>query len=296
MMQIGRKRTDGPYRWPATLRLPPRPPTLVYLDMLHWIALAKAHNGHPDGRRHEETLAALVNAQASGTAVFPISDSIFFETSQIGQHRQRRDLRDVIELLSEYFVVTSRSVISTHEIEALLDDLVGPSSRPINAMDYLGWGVARAFGIAGGSRIYDEHGADITEDARLAHPGGPDEFDRLHRSAELELVRNVLAGPAPDEEAQMRSLGWRPGNESDVGTKRAEQEREQQSRFKADPRWRKGRIRDLVAAREVVIEVNRILTEAVNDRAADLAELFSTPEHARAAFDSMPSFDVAVTL
>lgn len=204
MMQIGRKRTDGPYRWPATLRLPPRPPTLVYLDMLHWIALAKAHTGHPDGRRHEETLAALVNAQASGTAVFPISDSIFFETSQIGQHRQRRDLRDVIELLSKYFVVTSRSVISTHEIEALLDDLVGPSSRPINAMDYLDWGVARAFGMAGGFRVYDAHGADVTEDARLAHPGGPDEFDRLHRYAELELVRNVLAGPAPDEEAQMR--------------------------------------------------------------------------------------------
>lgn len=94
----------------------------------------------------------------------------------------------------------------------------------------------------------------------------------------------------------MRSLGWRPGNESDVGIKRAEQESELQRQLSADPQWRKGRIRDLVATREVVIEVNRILTEAAIDRNTDLSTLFPAPEHARAAFDSMPSFDVAVTL
>ena len=121
------------------------------------------------------------------------------------------------------------------------------------------------------------------------------EFDRLLASADVELGRKVLAGPTLQEEPHMRSLGWRPG-ESGVGEQRAAQEREQQDRFRANPRWRRGRIRDVVTAREVLIEVNRPLSEAANDRTIDLADLFPTPEHARSAFDSMPSFDVAVTL
>jgi hypothetical protein len=52
--------------------------------------------------------------------------------------------------VSRYFVVTARSVISVHEIEALLDRIVGPNPEPINTMDYLDWGVARAFGMVGG--------------------------------------------------------------------------------------------------------------------------------------------------
>lgn len=44
-----------------------------------------------------------------------------------------------------------RLFVSSHEIEALLDRIVGPSPQPINTMDYLDWGVARAFGMMGGS-------------------------------------------------------------------------------------------------------------------------------------------------
>jgi len=40
---------SGSYVWPQTLRLPPRPLKLVYLDLNHWVALAKAMAGHSDG-------------------------------------------------------------------------------------------------------------------------------------------------------------------------------------------------------------------------------------------------------
>lgn len=40
------------YIWPETLRLPQRPPRLVYLDLKHWIALAKANGGHRDGKQY----------------------------------------------------------------------------------------------------------------------------------------------------------------------------------------------------------------------------------------------------
>lgn len=135
---------EGSYLWPHTLRRAKPPPKLVYLDLNHWIALAKALVGHRDGRPHKGVLTACIRAVEGGSAIFPISDTIYFEVSKIGPYRQRRDLREVIERVSRYFVVTARSVISVHELEALLDHIVGPNPEPINAMDYLDWGVARA--------------------------------------------------------------------------------------------------------------------------------------------------------
>jgi hypothetical protein len=45
----------------------------------------------------------------------------------------------------------------------------------------------------------------------------------------------------------------------EVAGRRARQEIEQVRRFNDDPRWRRGRIRDLVAAREVLIEIDEAL-------------------------------------
>ncbi len=81
-----------------------------------------------------------------------------------------------------------------------------------------------------------------------------------------------------------------------VADRRAAQEVEQVSRFDTYPSWRRGRIRDIVAAREVLIEINEALSAGIANRGARLDELFSSPEESRRAFDSMPSFDVAVTL
>jgi hypothetical protein len=258
-VQEGRARSEVPYRWASTLRVPTRPPRLVYLDLNHWVSLAKANCGHRDGERFRQALDVLVDARSAGGAVFPISDSTFFEVSKIKQFRQRRDLRDVIEMVSGYSVVTSRSVIATHEIEAALDELVGPSSRPINSMDYLDWGVARAFGMVGGFRVFDDAGNDVTASARAEFPQGPDAFDELFADAELQLIRSVLAGPSPDEELELRLLGSRGGDDGGIGAKRAGQEMEQAARFEADSSWRRGRIRDAVAAREVLIELNETL-------------------------------------
>ena len=295
-MQEGRARSEVPYRWASTLRIPAGPPRLVYLDLNRWVSLAKANSGHKDGQRFREALNALVDARRNRKAIFPISDSTFLEVSKIKQYRQRRDLRDVIEMVSGYFVITSRTAIATHEIEAALDELVGPSSRPINTMNYLDWGVARAFGKVGGFRAFDDAGADVTASARAESPQGPHAFDELLADAELQLIRNVLAGPSPDDEPQLRALGWRPGHYGRVGAKRAEQEMEQAARFEADPSWRRGRIRDVVAAREILIDLNKALHEGLRDRGAELLDVFPEPSVTRAVFDAMPSFDVAVSL
>ena len=44
-------------------------------------------------------LAACIAAVDRGAAVFPISDSTYYEIARIGQHRKRHDLREVIETM-----------------------------------------------------------------------------------------------------------------------------------------------------------------------------------------------------
>jgi hypothetical protein len=285
------------YGWPQTLRQPSRPPKLVYLDLNQWIALAKAMTGHRDGEAQKEVLTYCLGALDRGEAVFPISDSIYTEISKNGSHRQRRHLLEVIEPMSRFMVVMCRSIVSAHEIEAMLDRIAGPSPNPIISMDYIDWGVARAFGIVGGFKVRStSSGEDITAAVRSAHADGPAAFDSLFSNAELELNRKVIAGPAPDEEPELRKRGWNPASTFEIAGRRAAQEIEQVSRFDQDPRWRQGRIRDVVAAREVEIEIYDALSRGLSLRGTTLAATFPGIDDTRRAFDSMPSFDVAVTL
>ena len=103
-MRDGATRVEVPYLWPSTLRASPRPPKLVYLDLLHWIRLAKAMTGRSDGKSAKEVLDVCMRAREEGRALFPIADAIYIEVSKIKQHRQRRDIRLAIEALSGYFV------------------------------------------------------------------------------------------------------------------------------------------------------------------------------------------------
>ncbi|MEX2255039.1 MAG: hypothetical protein WEC34_06350 [Acidimicrobiia bacterium] len=295
-MRVGADRVDVQYRWPTTLRVPTRPPKLVYLDLNHWIGFAKALAGHADGHAYREWFDRCMALVQNGQVVFPISDAVYTEVSKIGQYRQRRDIREAIEALSHFVVVTSRPVIATHEVETLLDEAVGPNPVPINTMDYLDWGVARAFGMMGGFRVRDGDHADITNEVRATWPGGSDAFDAVVAAAELDLNRSVLDGPSADEEPQLRALGWDPTGTIAVTENRARQELEQVERFNADPRWRAGRIRDVVAAREVLIEINETLHRGLRERGAALDDVFGSPERTRGLLDSLPSFDVAVTL
>lgn len=293
----GRDRCDVPYAWPKTMTLPERPPLLVYLDMNHWIALAKAHAGHRDGRQHLESLDGLRRARDDGRAIFPISGTILAEVSKIGRYQQRRTLREIIEALSGYFVVTARDIIATHEVEEMLDRVAGPNPQPVNEMNYLDWGIARAFGMVGGFRIRRKgDGADITDETRATWPEGAADFDQRLAEAELELQRKVLDVPTPEEEPQLRALGWKPHGASEVTDNRARQELEQVVRFDADPQWRRGRVRDVVASREIIIEIHGILERGLNNRGVALGDVFDSPVTTRAHFDAMPSFDVAVTL
>ena len=284
------------YSWPATLRVP-HGPRLVYLDLNHWIALAKALSGHPNGRKHHDILDQLLHAVEQGRAVFPLSLPIYVEVLKIGDHRRRSDLRKIMERLGGFAVVTSRDVIATHEIEALLNDLVGPNPNPINVVDYLDWGVFRALGMRGGFKVVTRQGEDVTSAVRHRFSSGPDEFDRILDEAMLNLNREILDGPLPQDEPDFRARGYRPDLILESYVQDAAAEHEWARLLDTEPQWRRSRLRDAVSAREVAFHIKEIVKTAANARSlVAFADIFRGVEDPRRAFDAMPSFDVSVTL
>ena len=285
--------------WPDTLHHTDRPPRLIYLDLNHWIELAKALSGHRDGTKHRLVLDACISAVADGEAIFPLSAYIYAEISKIANHRQRRDLREVIELVCRHMVVTPLTIVVAHEVEALLDKVLGPRPLPLSPTSYLDWGVERAFGKVGGLRIKSADGHDITEQFRRTYPRGPAAFDRVLLDAQLELNRRSIEGPTLQEEPRLRDLGWNPEAIVRVYEQKASDELAQARRFDSHPNFRVGRTRDVITAREAIVEIGDIFNEGFEHRGGIGAaeEFFSVErDELTARYDSMSSFNVSVTL
>jgi hypothetical protein len=134
----------------------------------------------------------------------------------------------------------------------------------------------QAFGLVGGMRVRDADGNDVTERARLESPVGPEEFDRRLAKADLDLNRAVLRGPSDEEqERQLRADGWNPSVGRTVAERRAQQDRDQAERLATEPAWRSGRLRDIVAARYLALEIPDICGEALAAHGVRLENLLS---------------------
>ena len=193
--------------------------------------------------------------------------------------------------------MTSRHVVATHEIEALLDRLIGPNPNPINAMNYLDWGIFRALGMRGNIQVLNREGEDVTSAARQRFSGGPKEFDRIVDEQVLELNRRALEGPAAEEEADFLAHGYRPDLVLKPYAQEATAENEWARMLDQEPRWRKGRLRDAVSVREIAFQINSIVKTAAAERGVEAFEdIIRGAKEPRRAFDAMPSFDVSVTL
>ena len=291
-MRLGSTRTDVAYTWPRSLRTEHAFGKAVYLDLNHWIALAKALSGHRDGRKTLDVLATFEKAAADGTVVFPLSFTTYLEISKIRNRRQRRNLREVIELLSRYFVVTSLWTIECHEVEAVLDRTVGANPNPIGYNDYLDWGILRAAGMDGRLKIRDKSGEDITSQFHQSLP--PERakvFDDCVAKAYVEMNRRFIEGAMPqpgEQDNDRRTFQLVEGN--------ALYEEELVGLLNQNPRLRRGRIRDVIASRHMAREINEILHKGLRERCVPLERLAPDVEGVRKACDSMPSFDVTVTL
>jgi hypothetical protein len=294
-MRVGVDRSAAEYVWPGIL-MRPWPTQLVYLDLNHWIQLAKAAIGHPAGAPHRDALDILRDAKASGRIVCPLSATHYMEMAAITDPRQRADVAAIMEELSRFATLLSRTVVIRVEIEALLDAVARPRPDPYVQVPLVAFGSGPAFGVRGGLRIRSTAGDDVTEEVRLDHRDGVEEFDRRLAEAELRLERAVLRGPTDAEVPALKARGWDPTSARRFAERRAKEEREQAARLDAEPKWRTGRLRDVVAARYVALEINEMLFEALAARDLKLEDVWRDPPTARNLVDSMPSADVCVSL
>jgi hypothetical protein len=278
--------------WPRLLELPSEDVTLVYLDLNHWISFAQASTGHPNGIPFVETLKACKVAKSAGAAVFVLSATHYMEMNKIKDPSQRHAIADVMEELTGFAALMDRVVVMSLELDAMLDPFAKAPS-PWTRISLLGKGVRHCFGRARGVRIMGPNG-DATEEVRARL--GAEKFDDLVAQAELQLERSVLRGPADDEVENLRACGYKPETTIQSGEKRAAQERELSPTLDGETRWRRGRLRDVVAARELCVEFEDILPRVLVPRRLVLRDIISDPESALKFVRAMPSTDVSVEL
>jgi hypothetical protein len=292
IVRPGAERSNTAPIWPSKLVRPSD--RLVYLDLNQWITLAKANTGHRDGVRWRDALGT-VRAERTGWT-FVIGMSLIMELTGIRRRAQRAALGAIIEELSQYSCVVPLTVIAALEFDASLAAATSADER-FSPVPLLGNGVMRACGTDGALRIRDQAGNDVTAQARLQAKVTPEEFDRRLAEAELQLNRSIICGPADDDEEQsLRADGWDPSVARRSAERRARQEREQAERLDRDSRWRRGRLRDIVTARYLALEIEEIRQEAVEARGVDFAGVLSSVAKAREFADSMPAGDVWITL
>jgi hypothetical protein len=229
------------------------------------------------------------------------------ELAGIGSFRHRSDIAAVMEELSDFSTILSRAVLMKCEVEAALTARFGGRPHAHSPLRLLNFGVGPAFGMVGGLRFRDSAGRDVTEQARLEHPDGPEDFDRRLREMNLTLERAMLRGPSPHEAQQLRSAGgWDPSVARKIATERAALEQTQVENLNStdDGReWRRTRLRDVTSARHFLIDLNEPTANGLDAREISFEEAFSPPSEnsdepseVRRFTDSMPSSDVFVTL
>ena len=306
-MSDGRDRADIPYMIPANLRLPRL--RLVYLDLNHWINLSKFKSGHKDGQRFRAAFEACATSVVEGRALFPISLSTVMEIEAIHNPQQRLWLRWTIEQLSRFRSVVPRAITATLEFEQVLANQLDSIRIRTAPLDYVGVGTEWLVGRSIVPFVTDAQGQDVTNGVlpslRLeVRPLLDPEF------MSYMLTGMVIEGPSStSEEVELRAHGWNPQALIEMMNNRVLLEsqfvQDLDEYISTDPSsvdWRKGRLRDIISARELFLETNDTFSSVLVQQELTIEDVFdmsgtsSAIRRNRCITDAMPTFDVAVTL
>ena len=192
--------------WPDELILPDRPPLLLYLDLNHWINLSKARLGLASGAAYQHLLNACREAVQAGRIRIVLSGLIAEEILKISDPRQRHDLVDTIDELTDFKYLPGLPVIMRLELQSTLNTMTGTTGLGWMPVPLLGRGLLSAFGMVGGLRLTDAEGNDIT-DQELARPETQMTSAYLSQ-LEHDGERLLLAGPSDAEVPSLREAGY----------------------------------------------------------------------------------------
>jgi hypothetical protein len=122
---------------------------------------------------------------------------------------------------------------------------------------------------------------------------GAEPMATLNRWAEREL----LVGPDDEEDPDLVASGSNPQKWRDMLEGRAEQERYLVRELDKEPKYRQGRLRDVVNARELEIELGEVVARATMAMKTSIGKLLDYDRTKLRNFtDRMPSTRVAVSL
>ncbi|MEU8076027.1 hypothetical protein AB0B31_11295 [Catellatospora citrea] len=232
-----------------------RPPVpLVYLDLNHYIQLAKASRsaaGHAsEGGRpidvlpgYADLLDAARRAKAEGRARFPLSGVHFMEVAHaVPSPRQRSHVADIMEELSDFAYLLGRPFLVRMEIAAGLDKIHN-SPTSYASMPLLHSSALWAFGQRSGFKFVDDAGNDIEP--------GDEASDKLLAEMNYFLERKLLEGPQDHEIPELRKRGYDPEIYAAGIQSRLDFELGTSAFLNNNPAWRRGRLRDYIFGREV---------------------------------------------
>ncbi len=294
MAVVNRVPMATPLVWARVMRTQA---ALVYLDLNHFIYLARVRAGDdsvPSG--YPALLDAAMSARRDRRAIFPLSSEHLWEMGGIKDPTQRRNLADVMEELSGFHYLLGRPEIAQLEIEAGIEEIYGETS-PLPPVPLVrptfGW----AFGMRGGVTIRDGNGKDASRTARDAM--GVEKYDQFMRIANYTIERHMLEGPSDEELLTLREqYGYAPEVAREGHRSRLSFELELSERLRENPRWRRGRLRDVVSAREIIHEwldaINRVNEDRDRGRRPVLA--FSDNDRVRQFMAAMPHTQVAISI
>ncbi len=224
--------------------------------------------------------------------MFVLSGTHYMEMLKIKNPAQRRALADLMEELTDFATLVSRTVVMDFELAAMLDRFAStPSPLPTAAL--IGQGVQHTIGIRRGLRIVGPSG---DETGRLRERVGAGAFDDFEAREIRLLERFALRGPTDNEVEDLRVRGWRPEAVTQVAERRAAEERAQTLRLDGAGPWRRERLRDVMSARELLIEFQEILPRALAERGLVLSDVISNRQSANAFVRAMPSTEVSIEL
>ncbi|MGW1354886.1 hypothetical protein ACWCQE_37340 [Streptomyces sp. NPDC002409] len=287
---------DPPLCWPRTVRSSAAAPQrLVYLDLCHWIYLAKAAKGVAAGAPYQKALTRCREAVRDKQALFVLSPELYTEPAKIKDPKQRQDVAAVMGELSGYATLPPRSALLEREIDASLTQLFGAGINTPAPMSLVGIGFGHAFAVPGKFVVRGPRG---DASAELRARMGAARFEALMSHIQAEAEHRMLAGPDDSDVAQLRKNGWSPESLETKQQERAGFERDLQAWLIQNPErfGKQSELYTLVAAREMMVGFFDQLVPQLAQRGLGPSVLDSDLARLSNFVLSMPSARVATVL
>jgi hypothetical protein len=218
-----------------------------------------------------------------------------WEISKITDPKQRDDLADILETLSDFNYLLGRRVIAELEFEAGMAKIMGEDisakSVPLVRPTF-----GQAFGWVGGMKIRNSAGGDGSDAVRAQMTDA--DFDKLMARITTRWSAECCGAPSDEDLEVLRAdPSFQPEVAIEGQRQRVQWELDTERVLKEHPKWRRGRLRDVVGAREIVHEWMDMYTRMrIDRREAGMPDFDPPDDEMRSFMGSMPHTQVAISL